>query len=196
MSEEIDQAAATLKSGGIVIFPTETVYGIGCLIGQNATISRLYQLKNRESKQPTLVLVKDLDMAQEYVSFNDQALKLSQAFWPGPLTLALPCDKNVPENLLGPGKSLAVRVSSNIFIKALFEEIDQPLLAPSANLKGEPAPTKQSEIDKALADEVDYVVPIEPEGLTPSTILNFDLDGYNIVREGSITKEQIDQLLN
>ncbi|HSX57927.1 MAG TPA: L-threonylcarbamoyladenylate synthase [Candidatus Saccharimonadales bacterium] len=190
MAEE-EKAAEVLNRGGLVIFPTETVFGIGCLINNKETVARLYRLKKREESQPTLALVKNLEMAQSWVEFNGKALELVESFWPGPLTIALPCRKNVSEELLGPGNSLAVRVSSNTFIKELFELIDQPLLAPSANFKGEQAPRKLSEIDKSLASKVDYVVPVEPEGAQPSTIISFAGSGYNIVREGSISKKQL-----
>lgn len=192
---QVAQAAQILNAGGIVIFPTETVYGIGCLLKYSSAIKRLYKIKNRRSSKPTLVLVKDFSQAKSLVSFNETAGKLAKIFWPGPLTLCLPIRQEVPTAVLGSGKTLGLRVSSNKFITELFELIDQPLLAPSANLQDHQAPTKHIEIDKKLASLVDYVVNIEPEARKPSTIVTFAGDQYNVLREGEISRLDIEESL-
>ena len=193
--ESVDKAARVLKQGGIVIFPTETVYGIGCLIDKKDSIRRLYSIKKRAATKPTAVLVKDLAQAQEWVDFNQTSKRLAEAFWPGHLTLCLPVRKEVPGSLLGPGNTLGVRLSSHPFIQKLQQELSVPLLAPSANFQGNPLSRTFTEIDKNLVSLVDYVVDIEPESRKPSTILAFENGKYNLVREGEISLAQIEQAL-
>ncbi len=192
---QVTRAARVLNSGGIVIFPTETVYGIGCLINKEDSIEKLYSIRKRDATKPTAVLVKDLNQAHEWVNFNQTAIKLAEAFWPGHLTLCLPVRKQVPDSLLGPGDTLGVRVSSHPFIQQLQGGLDTPLLAPSANFQGGQPARTFTEIDKNLASLVDYVVDIEPEAKKPSTILVFEDGKYNMVREGEISLNQIEQAL-
>ena len=192
---QVKKAAKILNSGGIVIFPTETVYGIGCLINKEDSIKKLYSIKKRDSTKPTAVLVKDLQQAEEWVSFNTTAKKLAEAFWPGHLTLCLPVCKQVSESIVGPGDTLGVRVSSHPFILQLQRELNVPLLAPSANFQGKQEARTFAEIDKQLLSLVDYVVGIEPEAKKPSTILAFEKEKYNLLREGEISSAQIEQAL-
>lgn len=193
----LTEAKAVLEKGGIVIFPTETVLGIGCLLSFPSSIERLYKIKKRDDTKPTLVLVKNLQEAEKLVKFNKTAQVLAKHFWPGPLTISLPTAKNVPERLLGPGNSLAIRVPSHPWLSLLLNELEQPLLAPSANFQNMPPAKKLSEIDKELAKLVDYEVDIEPGGAEPSTIISLvGVHDYKIIRQGSIKKEMIDQVLS
>lgn len=190
------KAAEVLNQGGVVIFPTETVFGVGCLINFPKSIERLYKIKKRESSQPTLVIGKDLKSLSEYVYFTPKASLLGQKFWPGPLTLVLKAKKKAPKAILGPSDSLGVRVSDHPWFKKLSNLVKVPVLAPSANFKNEPPATKTVEIDKQLIKLVDYVVDIEPGGLEPSTIVSLLDSDYNIVRNGPVTKEVIEQTLS
>lgn len=192
---QVEEAAKVLNKGGIVIFPTETVYGIGCLLNHLKTIERLYKVKNRDPNKPTLVLVPDKQTAAVWVSFNKQSEALAERFWPGPLTICLPVVRAVSEQVLGPQRTLAIRVSSHTFIQKLLPLLDGPLLAPSANLQGEPAPDSYSKIDKNIISLVDYVVDIEPGGNQPSTIVSFAQGKYNLIRAGAIDQAKIEQAL-
>lgn len=192
---ELDKVAKILNKAGIVIFPTETVFGIGCLLTKTDSIEKLYQIKQRDLNKPSLVLVKDLSQAKDWVSFNRNAEKLADYFWPGPLTISLPVKRNVSKLVLGPSDTLGVRVSSHPFLTALLPLLEAPLLAPSANLQGQKPPSAYSEIDKKLISLVDYVVDIAPEAKKPSTIVTFDQEKYNVLREGDISSEAINKVL-
>jgi L-threonylcarbamoyladenylate synthase len=193
---EIDKAKEVLLNEGIIIYPTETVYGIGCLLKYPKSIKRLYKIKKREPTQPTSVLFPSLTSAEEYVEFSLQAKKLAERFWPGPLTMCLPSKKNLVEAVLGPDNTLGVRVPSNEWCLELLKGLNEPILAPSANFKGGQPARRFAEIDKELIQLVDYVVPIEPGGLNPSTVIGFSGDsGYNIIRPGEITEQMITETL-
>ncbi|HEY4694388.1 MAG TPA: L-threonylcarbamoyladenylate synthase [Candidatus Nanoarchaeia archaeon] len=196
--DSLERAVEVLKAGGIVIYPTETVYAVGCLISFPKSIEKLYKIKQRDQNQPTSALVPSLQVAQEYVSFNRTARKLAKAFWPGPLTLCLPCTKDVPEMILGPQRSLGMRVPGSKWVLELLQMVKVPILAPSANFKDKLSPTKPTEIDKNLVKLVDYVVELVPEGQKPSTIMTFNnntKEPYQVIREGNIKKEMIAEVL-
>lgn len=191
---ELETAQKILKNDGLIIFPTETVYGIGCLMSSTVGIERLYKIKDRDGK-PTSALFKDLNQVKQYVKMNKESLLLAKAFWPGPLTLCLPAKENVPEKLLGTGATFGVRINSNSWLRKLLNTLDAPLLAPSANFKHLKPTGKFAEIDKGLFKLVDYVVNIEPDHNKVSTVVSFATKPYTLVRVGAITKEAIDEIL-
>lgn len=194
---QLETAKEILEGGGVIIFPTETVFGIGCLLSFPESVERLYKIKKRDLAKPTLVLVKNFQEASKLVFFNKAALTLAKYFWPGPLTISLPAVKNVPERILGPGNTLAIRVPSHPWLLSLLSYLDQPILAPSANFQNKPPAKKSSEIDKTFSKLVDYVVNIEPGGEAPSTVISFENQkDYKLIREGKITKKIIDQVLS
>jgi L-threonylcarbamoyladenylate synthase len=193
----LETAKKALENGGIVIFPTETVYGIGCLLKFPKSIEKLYKIKKRDVSKPTSVLVKDLAAAEKLVIFNQTAYKLAAKFWPGPLTICLPAIENVPKSILGTDNTLSVRVPSNQWLLELLTSLNEPLLAPSANFQGSLPPKKRGEIDKELIKLVDYVVDIEPDSLEPSTVVSLSNEReYKLIREGSIKKASLDQVLS
>ncbi len=192
----ISEAVEVLKSGGIIIYPTETVYAIGCLVTHADSIKKLYEIKHRDSSQPTSVIVSSLELATNYVKFNQAATRLASEFWPGPLTMCLPVVKEVPEVLLGPDNTLGMRVPGNAWTLDLAKLAEVPILAPSANFKGEKPPATFGEIDKRLIELVDYVVDTDPSGQKPSTIVTFDNKGNpEIIREGAINKKAVFETL-
>lgn len=194
---QLVKAKEVLEKGGVVIFPTETVYGIGCLLNFPKSIERLYQIKKRDLTKPTSVLVGGLEEAEKLVTFNKPAVALANKFWPGPLTMCLPALENVPKEVQGVDKTLSVRVPGNKWLLELLNYLAQPLLAPSANFQGDAPPKNFSEIDKELIKLVDYVVDIEPDGSEPSTVVSFlNEKEYKLVREGTIKKITLDQVLS
>lgn len=193
--DKVSEAALLLNQGQLVIFPTETVFGVGCLVTNKKAIERLYQIKGRTQNKPTLVLVDSLATARKWVNFNQPAERLAHHFWPGPLTICLPVRKEVPKQVLGPDNTLGVRVSSHWFLQQLLPKLRAPLLAPSANLQGEKPAKSLVEIDKRLVSLVDYVVDIEPEAKDPSTIVTFFESKCKIVRNGNISQASINKVL-
>jgi len=193
---EVEKAVEILNKGGIIIFPTETVYGIGCLLSHPKSIKKLYSLKKRDPSQPTSVLCSSLEQTKEFVYFNQMAERLAKELWPGPLTICLPAKENVPEEVLGAGGTLGIRAPGKSWVSDLLLKLNAPILAPSANFKGEKPPTKFAEIDKNLAHLVDYVVAREPGGQKPSTVVVFEgKDNYKITREGDITTKVVEATL-
>src|SRR3989344_3900700 len=189
--DKVRKAAEILKRGGIVIFPTDTVFGVGCILSDEKAVERLYKIKKRPKEMPTLLLVKDLSQAEHFVEFNNISKKLAKNFWPGPLTMVVKSKSLVPKIILGEDGTVGLRVPNHEISLKLIELVGEPILAPSANFKGENAPSKLSEIDKRLLNLVDYVTEIECGGEKPSTVVEVLGKSHRIIRNGPITNEQI-----
>lgn len=141
--ETLSAAAAALKSGHLVAFPTETVYGLGADATQDLAVARIFAAKNRPQFNPLIIHVSDLATAEQLVAFTPIARRLAQEFWPGPLTLVLPRTTTCPVSLLaGAGlDSLAIRIPAHPIARALLKISGCPLAAPSANRSGRVSPT-------------------------------------------------------
>jgi L-threonylcarbamoyladenylate synthase len=188
MNNQIQQAIMILKQGGIVIFPTDTAFGIGCRMDDEAAVKKLLRIRKRPATQATLVLVSSVAMAQKYLLPIPEKVKheLMERYFPGALTIILPALlPNVSSLLLGGGKTLGVRMPD--YQLAMIEKVGVPILGPSANFRGEKTPYTFEELDPALIKLVDYVVP----GFCPlkqvSTVIDCSVTPWKIVRKGSIT---------
>ena len=188
---EIEKAANILKRGGIVIFPTDTVFGIGCKVSDLDAIRRLYKIKSRKGKIPTHILVSNFKEAGKYALFSDQAKKLSDKFWPGPLTMVVKAKEIVPKLIKGPNNTIGIRQPNHKVVEDLINLVGEAILAPSANFTGETPPNKPSEIDKRLVNLVDYVVPNDCGGSQISTIVEVTGSTHRFIRYGAISKEKI-----
>jgi len=137
------QAAAALKSGGLVILPTETVYGLGAASGQSAAVARLFEAKGRPRFNPLISHVADIQAAERLAAFDSSAHALADAFWPGPLTLVLPYrgGEEVCDLARAGLDSIALRVPAHPLARAVLEAFGAPVAAPSANRSGRPSPT-------------------------------------------------------
>src|ERR1041385_3557715 len=155
-----EAAARCLRGGGLVAFPTETVYGLGADAGNAAAIARLYQAKGRPSFNPLIAHVGDLAAARRIADFNNQAILLAEAFWPGPLTLVLPKAPGCPvADLATAGlDTIAVRVPAHPIAREILRAFDGPVVAPSANLSGHVSPTTAAHVRSDLAGRIDLIV--------------------------------------
>lgn len=187
----LQQAARVLNQDGVLIYPTETTYAIGTKLDSAVGIKKLYKIKGRTKGQPTSAVCSDINQIANYCYLTKSEVALAKSCWPGPLTICLLARKNVPHSLLAPDGTLGVRIPSFPWLIKLIRAAGVPILSPSANFKGGKAPTKLTQIDKKLSDLVDYVVDIEPEGKSPSTIVKLTDGKVNIIREGSIKKSEI-----
>ncbi len=197
-SEGIKQAAAILRAGGLVSFPTETVYGLGADASNGRAVAAIYAAKGRPSFNPLIVHLPDLAAARSFAEFDDLSLKLAQAFWPGPLTLVLPL-KAVGDlsDLVTAGlSSVGLRVPAHPLAHALLKEFGGPVAAPSANPSGQISPTTVDHVLDGLSGKIDAVVDGGscPVGLE-STIALSDGVRVAILRDGGVTREQIEACL-
>lgn len=157
---DLAQAAQVLAQGGLVAFPTETVYGLGVDARNSDAVARLYAAKGRPSFNPLIVHAASLDAAEDYVVFDDTARALAQAFWPGALTLVLPIRADAGISLLVTAglDTLAVRVPDHRLASALLAAFGGPVAAPSANLSGQVSPTKFAHVADHMTGLIDGIV--------------------------------------
>jgi L-threonylcarbamoyladenylate synthase len=153
-------AARCLRQGGLVAFPTETVYGLGADAGNPAAIARLYRAKGRPAFNPLIAHVGDFEAARRLARFDATAISLARAFWPGPLTLVLPRTADCPvADLATAGlDTIAIRVPAHAVARQILDGFGGPVVAPSANLSGHVSPTSADHVRSDLAGRIDLIV--------------------------------------
>lgn len=193
----IAQAAALLRSGALVAFPTETVYGLGADARQGAAVAAIYSAKGRPSFNPLIVHVADMAAARAFVDWTPLAETLAAAFWPGPLTLVLPLrDSHELSSLVTAGlPSLGIRVPAHPVAQALLQAFDGPVAAPSANPSGRISPTSADHVIAGLDGRIAAVL----EGGAcdvglESTILGFNGTRAILLRAGGVSAEEIERI--
>lgn len=186
--EEIKQAAKIIKQGGIVIFPTDTAYGIGCSLSNVKAIKRLFKIRKRPTTQATPVLFPSIEWIEYYIpSVDNEVRELMEKYWPGALTIVLPChiDK-VPDLVRGGGDNLGVRIPDNDKILDIMKLAETPILGPSANFHGEKTPYSFEELNKDLVKIADFVVKGEVKLKQASTVLDCTKKPWQVLREGAV----------
>jgi L-threonylcarbamoyladenylate synthase len=194
---DIEAAVAALKRGGLVIMPTETVYGLAADAGDARAVAAVYAAKGRPAFNPLIAHVADVATARRIARFDERAERLAAAFWPGPLTLVLPVEDNALVcDLARAGlDTVAVRSPAHLVAHALLEAFGGPLVAPSANRSGRPSPT-------TYADAVEETGPAAAAALDggpcaiglESTVVAL-IDEARLLRPGSVTRSQIEALI-
>ncbi len=197
--DELDKVATVIKKGGIVVFPTETVYGIGADCLNEEAIEKLYRVKNRPFTQKTSLLVSNIEMLKKYTKNISKIEKiLISRFFPGPLTLVLHKDESIQYLLTNNEEIVGFRMPENEIALKLIEKFGRPIATSSANTKGHPSGTRIEDIIQDFGEKVDYYIDGGKSKIGKgSTVAQVMEDGsINIIREGSITLEQMMQAIN
>ena len=192
-----ETAARSLAEGGLVAFPTETVYGLGADAANPAAIARLYQAKGRPAFNPLIAHVGDLEAAKRLARFDARATALAQAFWPGPLTLVLPktAGCSVAELATAGLDTVAIRIPAHPVARAILAAFGGPVVAPSANLSGHVSPTTAAHVASDLNGRIDLIVDGGPvEVGVESTIIGC-FDKAMLLRPGGVPRAAIERVL-
>lgn len=195
--EEIAQAVRRLQEGGLVAFPTETVYGLGADATREDAIARVYATKGRPSNNPLIVHVTDSAMAARYTTaWSSDAAALARAFWPGSLSLIVPRGRDIPLLATGGGPHVALRSPAHPLTLALIAAFGRPLVGPSANLSGRVSPTLADHVREAFPADQVFVLDGGPcTGGIESTVIDLTRSEPAIVRPGLISAEEIARVL-
>ncbi len=193
----IEAASACLAAGGLVAFPTETVYGLGADARNGEAIARLYAAKGRPAFNPLIAHVADLDAARRIADFDADAEKLAAAFWPGPLTLVLPKrpDSPVAALALAGLDSVALRVPSHPAALALLKAFGGPVVAPSANRSGHVSPTSAAHVLADLRGRIDLIVDDGPCPVGVESTIVACLGEPTLLRPGGLARDEIERVL-
>jgi len=190
--DRIEEAAEIIRKGGLVAFPTETVYGLGADALNEKAVMRIFEVKSRPAKNPLIVHVSSKRQVYEIAHVNNVAEKLMQVFFPGPLTIVMK-KKKVPEIVTAGMDKVAVRMPNHPVALMLIELANSPLVAPSANISGKLSPTKAEHVIEDLGDRIDAVIDGgEVKIGIESTVLDVTVKPARILRMGAITQEMIE----
>lgn len=196
-STNIAHAAQILRDGGLVAFPTETVYGLGANALDAAAVAKIFAAKERPSYNPLIVHVLDIREARKVLSsWPERAQVLAANFWPGPLTLVLPKAMTIPDLVTAGLPTVAVRAPAHSIAQALLQAADIPIAAPSANLFTQISPTQAGHVWKSLGERADLILDggASPLGIE-STVLSLAEEMPILLRPGSISSAQIKALI-
>ena len=190
---KLKEVARTIRQGGIAVFPTETVYGIGTNGLKENSVKRLYEVKQRPLNKPISLLVNGINMINEIAQeITDLEKALIKEFFPGPLTIILKKKDTVPNIVTANSNMVGVRMPSNEIALKLIEYAGVPIATPSANISGKPSGTNMEDIMKDFEGKVDYFIDDGPSKIGISSTIVQVIDGVpHILRQGKITKEQI-----
>ena len=187
MTDDIKKAVEVLRRGGLILYPTDTIWGVGCDATNAEAVKKVYALKQREDSKSMLVLLDNDAKLNSYVSeVPEMAWDLIELSTK-PITVIYPNAKNLAANLLAEDKSVGIRVTNEEFSKKLCERFKKPIVSTSANISGEPSPKHFGEIKDAVKTGVDYIVEYRQEETSnpaPSSIVKLEVDGQvKVIRE-------------
>ena len=187
---QLDEAASILKEGGLIAFPTETVFGFGVIFDNKASYNRLISVKRRPPEKPFTLMLSDVEQIEQYAYVDDRANKLIKKYMPGQFTIIMKAKEKLPPYCVSKEGNVGIRISSDDMVRNLIRKVGKPLLVPSANKSGEPPLTKSKDVISIFDKEIDGIIIGESTSNVPSTIVLIDKD-VHILREGLISKEDI-----
>jgi L-threonylcarbamoyladenylate synthase len=191
--KSISRAAALIKKGGLVVFPTSSFYGLGTEALNAESVERVFQVKKRDPQKPLLILIASLpDLDPLVQSIPENATRLIKAFWPGSLTLVFVASDRLPSNLTGYTKTIGIRLAAHPVACGLTRAVGTPITGTSANLSGHPACSAVAYLDHHIRDHVDLVLDGgRLGGGEGSTVVDVTADPPKILRQGAIQAERI-----
>ncbi len=195
--EAITQAAAVIQSGGAVVFPTTCLYGLGADATNRQAVERLFEIKQRPTGKPILVLIHTLTQLQQLVRFVPVAAeKLINRFWPGQVTLIFHARRSLPEGLTAGSAKIGVRLAAHPTAIELLQALGRPVTGTSANLSDQPGCASISELDQVIADGVDLILDAgRLAGGLGSTIVDVTVNPPVVIREGAVAASRIQAAL-
>lgn len=197
-SKGIIKAAAIIKNGGIVAFPTETVYGLGAAATNSRAVKKIYAAKGRPSDNPLIVHIASLKQLERVAEkIPDYAYRLAEHFWPGPLSLILPRASEIPQEVSSGHPTVAVRMPGHKVALDLIDAAGVPIAAPSANRSGRPSPTSYRHVLEDLTGRIDAVIKSGSCSIgIESTVLDLTSSVPLILRPGGISREELEAVLD
>ncbi|MFA8299609.1 MAG: L-threonylcarbamoyladenylate synthase [Hyphomicrobiales bacterium] len=187
MEKELKKTIQYLKQGKVILYPTDTVWGIGCDATNSRAIQKIYNIKKREETKSMIILVDSIEMLRDYVQdVPDVAVELNQSI-SDPLTVIYPKAKGLASNLIADDGTIAIRVVKHDFCKDIIKGLGKPIVSTSANISGMPTPISFDYIEDEIKDQMDYTVSLfrqNVERIKPSTIIRIEHDGsYTVIRK-------------
>jgi len=187
MIDDINKSLEVLKSGGLILYPTDTIWGIGCDAANPEAVARIYKLKQRADSKSMLVLIDNENRLQQYINEVPEIAWQLIDVADKPLTIIYSCAKNLAKNLIADDGSVGIRIAKDEFCEKLIGRFKKPIVSTSANISGEKAPSTFDEISEIIKLGVDYIVNWKQDDLTPqvpSSIIKLETSGkFTIIRK-------------
>jgi L-threonylcarbamoyladenylate synthase len=194
IQEQVEKGISVLKEGGVVAFPTDTVYGLGASIGIDSAVEKVYRIKERPRHMALPLLLADIDQLEDIATvIPTYARLLADKFWPGPLTLVLLKSDSVSDIVSG-GKTIAVRIPAHPIPTTLARGVGTPIVGTSANLSGQPSALTAEEARNQLGGSVDLIIEGDCPGGIESTVVDLSGEKPVILRPGAISIETLRQI--
>jgi len=196
-AKDLKPAAQILKRGGVIVYPTETVYGLGANIFHQKAVQKIYRVKRRDPHKPISAMIASIEDVDEFCTdVHDYARSLMHKYWPGPLTLILKASENLPRYMTSGEHKIGLRFPDHPITKALMVHHCQPITSTSANLANGIPPVNVQELNINIASKVDLIVDVGSCSVQiPSTVLDCSGNEPKLIREGSIPIPEIKDLL-
>lgn len=189
-----DHLVTELKAGKIMVYPTETVAGIGCVGSNEESVKRLFSIKERSLEKPVSYAFSTRSMVEQYAEIDTKANLLLDEL-PGPLTIILPLKDNAPVIYGIAPDSIGVRIPDAPWLLQLISKLGEPLITTSTNISGEPSSRNIRDIDRNILDKIDYLISWNGNlNAEPSTVIS-TIDGYSVLREGAVSAKEIAKIL-
>ena len=197
LEKQIIKAVSVLKNGGLVAYPTDTVYGLGACMTDTKAVARIFHVKGRPKGVALPVLLADITQIKEIVTSVSSAVqRLADEFFPGALTIILPKSTAVPDIITGGGRTVAFRIPNHPVPLALIKGLGKPIVGTSANLSGQPSPLTATEVQAQIGDKIDMVIDGGkcPGGIE-STVIDLSGEKPVVRRQGAIPIEKLRKIL-
>ncbi len=195
--EKLEYIAEEFRKGKIIVYPTETFYGLGTNPFNREAVKKIYYLKKREFGKPLPIIIHEKSQVEELAQdIHEVFYKIAERFWPGPLTIVLKAKSIFPDEMLGEEKTIGMRLPNFEWLRGLVKKVGFPIIATSANISGEGEISSPIELTKIFYGEVDLIVDGgKTSGKKPSTVLDLTGNKAKIIREGIIPKSEINEFL-
>lgn len=190
----VNRVVESLKQGGVIAYPTDTIYGLGCDIFNKKGVKKIYQIKQRDPRKPFSFICADLSDVANYAQVSNFAFKIMKRYLPGPYTFVLEASRIVPDTLTTRQKTVGIRIPDNAIALAIVHELGHPIVTTSANLSGEEAHCNPDLIEEEIGKQLDMVIDGGILLGEPSTVISLIDDQVEVLRQGSGDTSWIHQL--
>ncbi len=180
----IDKAVECMRQGGVIAYPTDTMYGIGCDIYNQKAVKRIYKLKNRDKRKPFSFICCNLKNVSQYCLVSNSSYRIMKKCLPGPYTFVLQSLKIVPKIMMTKQKTVGIRVPNNNICRQLVETLGNPILTTSAIINDKNAPSEAYEVEEILGSQVDVIIDGGTVYPSPSSVISLINDNIEVLREG------------
>ncbi len=182
--KKVERVIELLKEGGVMIYPTDTIYGLGCDIFNKKAIEKIYQLKKRERKKPLSIICADIKEVAKYAIIQDYAYRLMKKYLPGPYTFILKAKNKMPKTFLSKNRTVGIRIPANQICLEIAQKLGNPIITTSLNVSGEEVMADPKELSKEMQNKIDIIINSGPLPKEASSIIDLSGDQPIVLRAG------------